>query len=286
VCLAQPPKTSRGLTGPSGQTALSAVELQANSQGPGIALDLWMVELNAPLRAKLRPNLVMPLLAGLISETGQSARCRAEALELKRGQSLVLNLKMVDSPAQLRTPKRKARTAMLLLAGLTSETGQNVPCLAVALELKQGQSLASSPRTADFHALLRTLRKTTKTVMLPLAGRTSETGQNVPYPAVAPELKPGQSLASSPRMADFHALLRTLRRRTRTAMPLLAGLSSARGLHAKVCAEALDLKPGPGHVLSHLRVDCHAQLNLQNLRTRNVTQLVSGQLLPLKGFYI
>ena len=192
-----------------------------------------MVELNAPLRAKLRPSLVMPLLAGLTLETGQSAHCHAEALELK-----------------------------------------------------QGQSLASSPRMADFHAPLRTPRKRTKTVMLPLAGLTSETGQNVPCPVVALEVKQGQSLASSPRMADFHALPRTLKRRTRTAMPLLAGQSSVPGLHAKVCAEALVLKPGPGHALSHLRVDCHAQLNLQSLRTRNVTQLVSGQLLPLKGYHI
>jgi len=233
VCLAQPPKTSHGLTGPSGQTALSAAGLQVNSQGPGIALDLWMVELNAPLRAKLRPSLVMPLLAGLTLETGQSAHCHAEALELK-----------------------------------------------------QGQSLASSPRMVDFHALLRTLRKKTKTVMLPLAGQTSETGQNVPCPVVALELKQGQSLASNLRMADFHALQRTLKRRTRTATPLLAGQSSVPGLHAKVCAEALVLKPGPGRALSHLRVDCHAQLNPQSLRTKNVTQLVSGQLLPLKGFYI
>ena len=139
-----------------------------------------MVELNAPLRAKLRPSLVMPLLAGLTLETGQSAHCHAEALELKQGQSL----------------------------------------------------------------------------------------------------------ASSPRMADFHALQRTLKRRTRAAMPLLAGQSSVPGLHAKVCAEALVLKPGPGHALSHLRVDCHAQLNLLSLRTKNVTRLVYGQLLPLKGFYI
>ena len=138
----------------------------------------------------------------------------------------------------------------------------------------------------DFHALLRTPRKRTKTVMLLLAGRTSETGQNVPCPVVALELKQGQSLASNLRMADFHALPRTLKRRTRTAMPLLAGQSSVPGLHAKVCAEALVLKPGPGHALSQLRVDCHAQLNLQSLRTKNVTQMVSGQLLPLKGFYI
>ena len=192
-----------------------------------------MVELNAPLRAKLRPSLVMPLLAGLTLETGQSAHCHAEALELK-----------------------------------------------------QGQSLASSPRMVDFHALLRTPRKRTKTVMLPLAGQTLESGQNVPCPVVGLELKQGQSLASNLRMADFHALPRTLKRRTRTAMPLLAGQSSVPGLHAKVCAEALVLKPGPGHALSHLRVDCHAQLNPMSLRTKNVTQLVSGQLLPLKGYHI
>merc|ERR1712178_176479 len=72
---------------------------------------------------------------------------------------------------------------MPLLAGLTLETGQNVLFPVVALELKQGQSLASSPRMADFHALLRTPRKRTKTVMLLLAGRTLETGQNVPCPA-------------------------------------------------------------------------------------------------------
>ena len=192
-----------------------------------------MVELNAPLRAKLRPSLVMPLLAGLTLETGQSAHCHAEALELK-----------------------------------------------------QGQSLASILRMVDFHALLKTLRKKTKTVMLPLAGRTLETGQNAPCPVVALEVKQGQSLASSPRMADFHALPRTLKRRTRTAMPLLAGQSSVPGLHAKVCAETLVLKLGPGHALSHLRVDCHAQLHLQSLRTRNVTQLVSGQLLSLKGYHI
>ena len=114
----------------------------------------------------------------------------------------------------------------------------------------------------------------------------SETGQSVHCHAEALELKQGQSLASNLRMGDFHALPRTLKRRTRTAMPLLAGQSSVPGLHAKVCAEALVLKPGPGHALSHLRVDCHAQLNLQSLRTKNVTQLVSGQLLPLKGYHI
>jgi len=245
-----------------------------------------MVELNAPLKVKLRPSLVMPLLAGLTLETGQSAHCHAEALELKQGQSLASSPRMVDFHALLRTPRKRTKTVMLPLAGLTLETGQNVLCPVVALELKQGQSLASSPRMADFHALLRTPRKRTKTVMLLLAGRTSETGQNVPCPVVALELKQGQSLASNLRMGDFHALPRTLKRRTRTAMPLLAGQSSVPGLHAKVCAEALVLKPGPGHALSHLRVDCHAQLNPLSLRTKNVTQLVSGQLLPLKGFYI
>jgi len=245
-----------------------------------------MVELNAPLRAKLRPSLVMPLLAGLTLETGQSAHCHAEALELKQGQSLASSPRMVDFHALLRTPRKRTKTVMLPLAGLTLETGQSAHCHVEALELKQGQSHASSPRMVDFHALLRTLKRRTRTAMLPLAGQTSETGQNVPCPVVALELKQGQSLASNLRMADFHALPRTLKRRTRTAMPLLAGQSSVPGLHAKVCAEALVLKPGPGHALSHLRVDCHAQLNLQSLRTKNVTQLVSGQLLPLKGFYI
>jgi len=229
---------------------------------------------------------VMLPLAGRTSETGQNVPCPVVALELKQGQSLASSLRMADFHALLRTLRKRTKTAMLPLAGRTSETGQNAPCPVVELELKQGQSLASSPRMADFHALLRTPRKRTKTVMLPLAGRTSETGQNVPCPVVALELKQGQSLASNLRMGDFHALPRTLKRRTRTAMPLLAGQSSVPGLHAKVCAEALVLKPGPGHALSHLRVDCHAQLNLLSLRTKNVTQLVSGQLLPLKGFYI
>merc|ERR1712223_1582568 len=128
---------------------------------------------------------------------------------------------MVDFHALLRTPRKRTKTVMLPLAGLTSETGQSVHCHAEALELKQGQSLALSPRMADFHALLRTLRKRTKTVMLPLAGRTSETGQNVPCHVVALELKQGQSLALNLRMGDFHALLRTPRKRTKTVMLLL-----------------------------------------------------------------